>query len=398
MPELSAGNGDKMNRHAEIAGGGIGGLSSAVMLAQQGWTVRVHERSPEIREVGTGIYLKNNAIEVLEEAGIFDRLVPNGVRLERSQVLNREGRIMQDRALKDRSRVHVFLRQTLIEVLRDTAERAGVEIVTGSTAIAADPTGELLLEGGQRLRADLVIAADGVRSRVRNSLGVDGSYKWLPTIVNRYLVTSREITPDPVTREHWSNRCRIGITPCGDDLTYIYQVCPEWDKAAMVLPSNVAFWSERLPPTATEIEILSQTEARQHNFSIVRCLSWQKGAVARHRRCGARLTSNTGSGCRPHSDECARTCRVSSPHPAVAEALPAWETTMRFISDRTQRWAMRYDFFTRQWPTALWFVRPAIIWAFRSLPALNRRMRIADQGLRLTAFESLPATHRVKLN
>jgi 2-polyprenyl-6-methoxyphenol hydroxylase-like FAD-dependent oxidoreductase len=290
----------------------------------------------------------------------------------------------------DRSRVHAFLRQTLIEVLRDAAERAGVEIVTGSTAIAADPTGELLLEGGQRLRADLVIAADGVRSKVRDSLGVGGSYKCLPTIVNRYLVPSREITPDPVTREHWSNRCRIGITPCGNDLTYIYQVCPEWDKAAMALPSNVAFWSGAFPRLRREIEILSQTEASQHNCSIVRCPSWQKGSVAVIGDAAHGLPPTLGQGVGLTLMNARALAVVLARSRTVAEALPAWEAAMRFISDRTQRWAMRYDFFTRQWPTPLWFVRPAIIWAFRSLPALNRRMRIADQGLGLTALESPP--------
>jgi 2-methyl-3-hydroxypyridine 5-carboxylic acid dioxygenase len=50
--------------HAEIAGGGIAGLSCAVILARHGWSIRVHERAPDIREGGTGIYLKNNATEV----------------------------------------------------------------------------------------------------------------------------------------------------------------------------------------------------------------------------------------------------------------------------------------------------------------------------------------------
>src|SRR5262245_43369794 len=127
-----------MNRHAERAGGGIGGLGSAVMLARQGWTVRVHERSPEIREIGTGIYIKNNAIEVLEEIGIFDRLIPNGVKLERSQVVDRAGDIVQDRVLAGKTRVHTFLRQTLIEALREAAEPDGVEIVTGLTAIRGE--------------------------------------------------------------------------------------------------------------------------------------------------------------------------------------------------------------------------------------------------------------------
>jgi 2-polyprenyl-6-methoxyphenol hydroxylase-like FAD-dependent oxidoreductase len=377
-----------MKRHAEIAGGGIGGLSSALMLARQGWTVRVHERSPEVREIGTGIYLKNNAIEVLEEIGIFGHLAPDGVRLERSQVLDRDGRIMQDRILVDRTRVHAFRRQALIEVLRDAAERLGVEIVTSSTAIAADPTGELWLEGGRRLRADLVIAADGMRSQVRDSLGVGGGYKWLPTIVNRYLIPSREITPDLITREHWSGRRRIGITACGNDLTYVYQVCPEWDQAAKVLPSNVALWSTAFPRLRRAFEILSQTEATQHNFSIGRCPRWHKGRVAVIGDAAHGMPPTLGQGVGLTLMNARALVLVLSRSRTVAEALPVWEEAVRLISDRTQRWAMRYDFFTRQWPTPLWFMRPAIIWAFRSVPALNRRMRIADQGLRLTALLS----------
>jgi 2-polyprenyl-6-methoxyphenol hydroxylase-like FAD-dependent oxidoreductase len=377
-----------MKRHAEIAGGGIGGLGSAVMLARQGWTVRVHERSPEIREIGTGIYIKNNAIEVLEEIGIFDHLVPNGVKLERSQVVDRAGHIVQDRALTGKTRVHAFLRQTLIEALRDAAEQAGVEIVTGSTAVAADSRGELLLGDGRRFRADLVIAADGVRSKLRDSLGVGGSYRWLPTIVNRYLIPSREITPDRVTREHWSDRCRIGITPCGDDLTYVYQVCPEWGEAAAALPNDVAFWSSAFPRLRRVFEILSQTEASRHKFSMVRCPRWQKGRVAVIGDAAHGLPPTLGQGVGLTLMNARALVVALGRNRAVEEALPAWEAAIRGISDKTQRWAMRYDFFTRQWPTPLWFMRPAIIWAFRAVPALNRRMRVADQGLSLTALEA----------
>ena len=71
---------------------------------------------------------------------------------------------------------------------------------------------------------------------------------------------------------------------------------------------------------------------------------------------------------------------------AVEEALLAWETAMRFIADNAQRWALRYDFLTRRWPQPLWFMRPAIIWAFR-IPALSRRMRVADQGLKVLPRE-----------
>lgn len=381
-----------MKRHAEIAGGGIGGLSSAMMLAKQGWTVRVHERSPEIRELGAGIYIKNNAIEVLEECGVFERLAPQGVRLERAQHVDRDGNLMQDRALVGASRVYVFARQVLIDALRDGARDAGVEIVTSSTAVGADPRGELHLENGQRLKADLVIAADGVRSRVRDSLGFDAGYRDLPTIINRYLIPSRELTLDDVTREHWSGRWRMGITPSGKNQTYIYQVHPQRDEQAGRLPTDVALWSTAFPHLRRAFEIMAETEVSQYNYGVVHCTHWQKGRVAIIGDAAHGLPPTLGQGAGLTLMNARALNAALARSASVEEALPLWEQTVRFISDKTQRWSLRYDFFTRQWPTALWFLRPPIIWAFRTVPALNRRMRIADQGMRLTPL-GLPISH-----
>jgi 2-polyprenyl-6-methoxyphenol hydroxylase-like FAD-dependent oxidoreductase len=377
-----------MKRHAEIAGAGIAGLSCANMLARRGWTVRIHERSPEIRELGTGIQIKNNAIEVLEEFGLFDRLAPLGFKLERSHHRDPDGRLMQERTLAGKSRVYVFLRQPLIEVLRIAAEEAGVEIVTSSRAVAADPTGELVLESGRRLRADLVIAADGAQSKLREALDIGGSHRPLSTVVNRYLVPSREITPEPITTEHWSGRYRVGIMPCGSDLSFVFQVFPEWDRSAMALPIDRAFWTKAFPRLRREIDMLSQTEALQHNFSIVRCPRWHKGRVAIIGDAAHGLPPTLGQGAGLTLMNAHALALALDRNRTVEEALPAWETAVRFVSDKTQCWAMRYDFLTRQWPEPLWFLRAAIIWAFR-LPALNRRMRIADQGLKLAALQSL---------
>src|SRR5215471_13148146 len=114
-----------MKGHAEIAGGGVSGLACAMMLARRGWTVRVHERGPEIREGGTGLYIKNNAAEVLERYDIFQELLPHGSRLLRAQRLSAAGRIMQERSLAGQARVHVFVRHRLIEILREAAQKAG---------------------------------------------------------------------------------------------------------------------------------------------------------------------------------------------------------------------------------------------------------------------------------
>jgi len=382
-----------MKGHAEIAGGGVSGLACAMMLARRGWTVRVHERGQEIREGGTGLYIKNNAAEVLEEYGLFQDLLPHGSRLLRAQRVDAAGHIMQERSLAGQARVHVFIRQTLIETLRDAAQKAGAEIVIGSTATAADPTGKLRLSDGRELPADLVIVADGARSVVRKSLDVRARYEALPTLVNRYLLPSRELPLEPIMREHWSRRYRIGTAPCGDRLSYVYQVFPEWDKAASTLPNNVEVWSGAFPCLRTEIELLSRSNPIQHRYHVVRCARWSSGRVAVTGDAAHGLPPALGQGVglvlmNAHALALAlESCR------AVEEALLAWETAMRFIADNAQRWALRYDFLTRRWPWPLWFMRPAIIWAFR-IPALGRRMRVADQGLKVVPMELFTGSDR----
>ncbi|MBT6204783.1 MAG: FAD-dependent monooxygenase [Alphaproteobacteria bacterium] len=61
-------------RIAEIAGVGLAGLATATAFAHQGWQVRVHERSKDLREIGAGIYLFENTLNALEELGVYDKV------------------------------------------------------------------------------------------------------------------------------------------------------------------------------------------------------------------------------------------------------------------------------------------------------------------------------------
>src|SRR5208283_3359934 len=100
----------------------------------------------------------------------------------------------------------------------------GVEVVLGSRVVAADPSGEIATEDGLRIKADLVVATDGLHSRVRASLKIPGTVVTLPTRINRYVLPTREIAPDDAMTENWSGRYRVSTAPCGDDLSYAFQV------------------------------------------------------------------------------------------------------------------------------------------------------------------------------
>jgi len=73
-----------------------------------------------------------------------------------------------------------ILRETLIRALVNACQRAGVEILTHSLVTGADPEGRLRVKDSRQQgaepratpQADLVVAADGIGSLVRQSLGL----------------------------------------------------------------------------------------------------------------------------------------------------------------------------------------------------------------------------------
>ncbi|ANN78459.1 FAD-dependent oxidoreductase [Bordetella flabilis] len=373
-----------MTRTAEIAGGGIGGLTAGALLARQGWRVRIHEQGDEIREIGAGIYIKNNSLEVLEHLGVMRRIEARGTRLERAQIRFADGRVKQERQLAGPSRVHTFPRQALIEGLRDVALDSGVEILTGSRVTGA-AKGQLHTTDGSH-PADLIVGADGVHSAVRESLDIGGGFTQLPTLIDRFLIESRAFTAELQTVEHWSGNRRIGVTPAGPAHTYVYMVAPASDAKAARLPLDVADWSRRFPLLRPLFEVLAAAPATQYPYGVVSCPRWAVDNVAILGDAAHGLPPTLGQGAGLTLMNALALATLVRDATDIPAALREWERRVRFISDRTQAWACRYDAFTRQWPTVLDFARPLVVWSFGRFRSLNNRMRIADRGLALAGI------------
>jgi 2-polyprenyl-6-methoxyphenol hydroxylase-like FAD-dependent oxidoreductase len=168
------------NRGAVVVGAGIGGLTAAVALRRQGWDVTVLERAPALEPVGAGLGLGPNALHALDAIGFGDDVRrfsavqghgglrhPRGgwlVRTDLGVVATRFG----DPQL-------VALRADLVGLLAGSLPagtlRTGVT-VTGVDAGDADRKARVFTSAGD-LDAELVVAADGIGSRIRALLFPD---------------------------------------------------------------------------------------------------------------------------------------------------------------------------------------------------------------------------------
>lgn len=170
--------------NAIVVGGGIGGLTVAIVLARQGVAVTLIEKAPELTEIGAGVQISSNGLAVLKALALDSALLRQGAVI---------GRAVQLRDAIDNSKVarlalsmpgnddrqHYFVhRADLIKVLLQAAREANVTIETGIevSRVTQGAITEVHVADGTTRRAELVIGADGIHSVVRQSLnGADNA-------------------------------------------------------------------------------------------------------------------------------------------------------------------------------------------------------------------------------
>ncbi|GGK15252.1 FAD-dependent oxidoreductase [Pilimelia terevasa] len=221
-------------RNAIVVGGGIGGLSAAVGLHRAGWRVTVLERAPEIRAIGAGIGLWPNALRALGTLGLGDAVAAiaepqrdGGLRTAAGRWLTRwDGRRLEAAM---GGPVLVVYRPQLHDLLR--AALPADCFHTGAEVRGATPDGRV--DADLDLPpADLVVAADGIRSRLRGHL-VPGH----PGPVYSGTTAWLGVAPQPPAHGpcgYWGEGREVGILPLVDGRTYWYTgaLAPAGQRAA----------------------------------------------------------------------------------------------------------------------------------------------------------------------
>lgn len=163
-----------------IAGGGVGGLTLALMLQERGIEARVFEQSREVRELGVGINTLPHAIAELEALGLLPALDAVAVRTRRLIYKTGQGLdiVAQPRGLWAGAEAPQFSihRGRLQKVIHDAViDRLGPEaVVTDRRLVSFEDTGagvraKFEARDGTRYEqeADILVGADGIHSAVR---------------------------------------------------------------------------------------------------------------------------------------------------------------------------------------------------------------------------------------
>ena len=185
-----------MTREAIIIGAGIAGLAAGRALLHDGWSVTLYERADGLPPTGTALGMWPQAMSALARLGIAESVQEKGVPQHGAAFLRPDGTTFA--RITSREPAYLISRPALHELLYAGALEGHVKWLSTITGLETLPD------------ADLVIGADGINSRIRNSLASRTvGPRPIGTVAFRGVVAG---SVDHVT-ETWGRGRLFGITP-----------------------------------------------------------------------------------------------------------------------------------------------------------------------------------------
>jgi 2-polyprenyl-6-methoxyphenol hydroxylase-like FAD-dependent oxidoreductase len=202
-------------RRAIVIGGSISGLFAALLLQRHGWQVEVLERvRGELAGRGAGIVAQPELRVALAAAGIGD-IGEVGVRVETRILLDAGGRELMSYPCPQTVTSWERVRGLLRGRWPDNAYRDGVEVLRIEQSAEG---ATIVLGSGERLDADLVVGADGIRSTVRQQYFPEVQPQYSGYVGWRSLIDERAFSKATHERIFW--RFAFGLPPGEQFLGY----------------------------------------------------------------------------------------------------------------------------------------------------------------------------------
>ncbi|MFF8606836.1 FAD-dependent oxidoreductase [Streptomyces sp. NPDC015346] len=224
-----------------VIGGGAAGNAVTVLLRGAGVVVDLIEaRDDWNATAGSGITLQGNALRVLRELGVWDRVKESGFGFGSVGITAPDGTVLHEqsdiRTGGDDLPATVGMRRPQLQrILIDAVRASGATVRLGTTAESLEQDADgvtVRFSDGTRSRYDLVIAADGLGSTTRAAIGITARPE--PTGMAIWRVAAPR--PAGVTRTdlaYGGPAFIAGYCPTSDTTLYAYVVEANRDRAAI---------------------------------------------------------------------------------------------------------------------------------------------------------------------
>ena len=210
-----------------IVGGGIGGLTLALMLHEAGIASRVYEAAPELKALGVGVNLLPHATRELCRLGLEQPLGAVAITTRESGFYNRFGQYIYSEptgrhAGYDFPQFSIHrggLHQVLLDAFRQRVGADRLHLGWRCTGFAQDRDGvDLSFAGQPPVRAEIAVSCEGIHSAIRKQLYPDeGPPRYSGINMWRGVTRARPfLTGASMVRIGWLKPAKVLVYPIRD--------------------------------------------------------------------------------------------------------------------------------------------------------------------------------------
>ncbi|GGE04037.1 monooxygenase [Aureimonas endophytica] len=237
-----------------IVGAGLGGVAAGALLQQAGFVVDIFEQAPAFARLGAGIHMGPNVLKIFRRIGIEDAVT--AISSKPDFWFSRDGatgeylsRIpLGDYALKTYGAPYLTVHRGDLHALQvEALQRGTLHFDKRLTSVEDDGSGvDLTFADGTRHRADIVVGADGINSRIRETLLGEEKPNYSGWVGHRALIDRDRLARTGFTFEpcvKWWSRDRhmMAYDTMGNGREYYYVTGvphPAWDFDGASVPSS----------------------------------------------------------------------------------------------------------------------------------------------------------------
>jgi 2-polyprenyl-6-methoxyphenol hydroxylase-like FAD-dependent oxidoreductase len=232
-----------------IQGAGIGGLTLAIAMVQKDYAVRIVERASGLSEIGAGIWMAANPMQIFDRLGFAEKITAAGWMVHRITLEDYNGDILQASDLSAIAKLFGFETVALHRAVlqRVLSQQLPSGIVTFGTEVknftqSADAV-SVLLTDGSRMNAKIVVGADGIHSRIRQLASLGGTTRYSGSSSFRAIARGAHLLSPELNHdayEIWSKGCRLGFSKINADDYYWYMTFDSAPNKSLSPPATQA--------------------------------------------------------------------------------------------------------------------------------------------------------------